>query len=205
MTTFRQPFLLLIVVLVLAGLARPTAAQTEGGLARIRAHGELVIATDPTSPPFELKEGDDLRGFDLDLGGELARELGVKVRWVPTEWSGVFAALSTGKVDLVMSGVTITDKRKKGMAFTRPYFLSGQALARRKGDTSVSGPDVLVSGGMTVAVQQETTGQYAMEKRGMPADHIHRFDTLQDGLLDVRNGRGIGGGCGPADPARNPS
>ncbi len=164
-------------------------AQTDvgGALAAIRQKGELRIATDATYPPFEFMENGLPQGFDIDLGNELGRELGVRVTWVPMEWSGVFAALATRKVDLVMSGVTITDERKKGNGFTRPYFLSGQVIVRRKGDTRIGGPDDLK--GKIVAVQQETTGQYAVEKRGIPKDKIQRFDTLQEALLDVRNNK----------------
>jgi His/Glu/Gln/Arg/opine family amino acid ABC transporter permease subunit len=186
------PFLLLaaaFLALVASLLPRPSFAQAGDALARVRAKREIVVGTDPTSPPFETKENGQLVGFDVDLAQALGRELGIPVRVVEMEWSGIFAALATGKIDLVMSGVTITDERKKGMAFTRPYFLSGQALARRKGDASVDGPDALIQSDKVVAVQQETTGQFSMEKRGMPGDRIHRFDTLQDGLLDVRNGR----------------
>jgi His/Glu/Gln/Arg/opine family amino acid ABC transporter permease subunit len=146
-----------------------------------------VIATDATYPPFEFMEDGKLQGFDIDLGNALGREIGVPVRWLPMEWAGVFGALETRKCDLIMSGVTITEERKKeGNGFTRPYFLSGQVIARRKGDARFSGPDDLKAD-TTVAVQQETTGQYAVEKRGLPKDRIRRFDTLQDALMDVRN------------------
>lgn len=183
--TTRRTFLFLAGLFVLLAVAvRPARA---GALSDIRQRGELVIATDATYPPFEFMEKGALQGFDVDLGNELGRELGVKVRWVPMEWSGVFAALATRKVDLVMSGVTITAERKKGNGFTRPYFLSGQVIVRRKGDQTIT--DAASLRGKTVAVQQETTGQYAVEKAGLPKDRIHRFDTLQDALLDVRNNK----------------
>jgi His/Glu/Gln/Arg/opine family amino acid ABC transporter permease subunit len=137
-------------------------------------------------------KGEDVVGFDRDIGDELQNELKVKVKFISMEWSGVFAAVETGKCDLVMSGVTITAERKKGNAFSRPYFLSGQVIARRKGDTQITVPEDLLKENRTVAVQQETTGQFAMEKRGMPKSRIHRFDTLQDALLDTRNGKSSG-------------
>lgn len=193
-TTIRRPartsLFVLSFLLLLAGLADGSAARAQAGggaLAAIRQRGELLIATDATYPPFEFKENGRLQGFDVDLGDELGRELGVRVTWVPMEWAGVFAALATRKVDLVMSGVTITDERLKNYNFTRPYFLSGQVIVRRKGDTRIGGPDDLKD--KIVAVQQETTGQYAVEKRRLPKNKIHRFDTLQDALLDVRNSK----------------
>lgn len=163
-------------------------AKAQDSLAEVHKRGELVIATDATYPPFEYKDKNQLRGFDVELGGEIAKELGVRVRWLPLEWTGVLAALETGKCDLVISGVTITAERKqKGYAFSRPYFLSGQAIARRKGDTRIQSLNDLKD--KMVSVQTETTGQYALQKIGMTKDHIVRFDQLQDGLLDLRNGK----------------
>jgi His/Glu/Gln/Arg/opine family amino acid ABC transporter permease subunit len=163
----------------------PTRTAAQSSLQQIRQRGVLIIGTDATYPPFEYKVGDQFLGFDIDLGNEIGRELGVAVSWVPMEWSGVLGALETRKCDLVMSGVTITDERKKGYAFSRPYFLSGQAIVRRRGESSIRTIKDLV--GRKVSVQEETTGQYALVKAGVPKDRILKFDQLQDGLMDVRN------------------
>ena len=171
-------------------LAAPLRA--DDALARVRARGELRIATDGTYPPFEYIENDKVVGFDADIGDAVGKELGVKVRFISMEWSGVLASVENGNCDLVISGTTITEERKKGNAFSRPYFLSGQVIARRKGDTSVTKPEDLLAGNRTAAVQSETTGQYALEKRGMPKERIHHFDTLQDAILDTRNGKSDG-------------
>ena len=157
-------------------------------VAAIRSRGELVIATDATYPPFEVKENEQIVGFDADVGAELARELGVKVRWINLEWAGVLGCLESGKADLVMAGVTITEERKtKGYLFSRPYFLSGQVIARRKGDLRIQKP--LDIKDKVVSVQAETTGQFAVQKIGVPKDHMLRFDQIQDGLMDLRNGK----------------
>ncbi len=165
-----------------------TLARADHALARVRARGVLKIATDATYPPFESMDGEKVVGFDVELGEALAGELGVKAEFVSMEWSGVFAAVETGKCDLVMSGVTITSERKKGNAFTRPYFLSGQVFARKKGST-LARPAEFKSG--IAAVQLETTGQFAMDKAGVPKERQHRFDTLADALMDVKNGNSL--------------
>jgi ABC-type amino acid transport substrate-binding protein len=189
--TTRVRCLLLALLFTLALPADQAYAQSSGGsdtLAQIKQRGELVIATDATYLPFEFMEGDNEKpiGFDIDMGDALGRALGVKVRWQVLEWAGVFPALQARKVDLVMSGVTITEERKKkGLAFTRPYFLSGQVIARRKGDERLTDAGSLP--GKIVAVQNETTGQEAAEKQGLPANAIIPLDTLQEALLNVRN------------------
>ncbi|AIE85360.1 ABC transporter substrate-binding protein/permease [Fimbriimonas ginsengisoli] len=174
-------FLLLVVGMTASGVL-----HAQGIIDTIRSRGELVIATDATYPPFEYKKDGQIIGFDVDVATELARDLGVKLRWIDSEWAGVLGALESGKADLVMAGVTITEERKtKGYLFSRPYFLSGQVIARRKGDTRIQKPEDLKD--KIVSVQQETTGQFAVQKIGVPKDHMLKFDQIQDGLLDLRN------------------
>src|SRR6185436_13867106 len=126
---------LVAALLTLLGWAGPARAETS--LERIKRLGALTIGTDATYPPFELKVGDRFEGFDIDLGNEIARELGVRPQWMNINWDGIFAALQTGKFDMVISDVVITDKRKQEMAFSRPYFLSGQTIVRRVGDQRI--------------------------------------------------------------------
>ncbi len=169
-----------------AGLASVAVAQ--GSLPQIKQRGELIFATDPTYPPFEYMEKAQMIGFDVDIGNEIAKDLGLKAKWIGLEWAGVLGSLESGKCDLAMAGITITAERKgKGYVFSRPYLLSGQEIVRRKGDTRINGPKDLVN--KIVAVQQETTGQFAVAKLGVPKDHMLRFDQVQDGLMDVRNKR----------------
>lgn len=178
----RTSFLLFLMLFVSA------AVTAQNALERVRQKGELTIATDATYPPFEYKQNGEIVGFDVDLGNEIGKELGVKVTFLSLEWAGVLPALESGKADLVMSGVTITDERKqKGYVFSRPYFLSGQTIARRKGDSRIQSLDDLKD--KTASVQAETTGQAALERAGVPKERILKFDQLQDGLTDTRNGK----------------
>jgi arginine/lysine/histidine/glutamine transport system substrate-binding/permease protein len=182
-SAMRIAALLLLLLPVLGG----AMARGEDALGKIKRRGTLVFGTDATYPPFERKVGDKIEGFDVDLGTEIAREMGARARWENIAWDGIFPALHARKFDLVMSGVTITAERKKGLGFSRPYFLSGQTVVRRRGDGRITGSGDLP--GKIVAVQQETTGQYAVEKLGLPGERIRRFETLPDALLDVRNKR----------------
>jgi His/Glu/Gln/Arg/opine family amino acid ABC transporter permease subunit len=177
-----------VALLIVCDSLFPHLARAENTLESIRKRGELIIGTDATYPPFELKTADGFEGFDIDLGNEIGKELGVKTRFENITWDGIFAALQTKKFDLVMSDVVITDKRKLEMAFSRPYFLSGQTIVRRKNDERIKTSKDLP--GKLVTVQQETTGQYAVEKLGLPADKVRKFETMQDALLEVRNKRG---------------
>ncbi|RYG24489.1 transporter substrate-binding domain-containing protein [bacterium] len=176
---------LLLFATILSCAALVSAQST---LDAIRSRGELVVATDAVYRPFETKakSGDRIEGFDVDVAEELAKALGVKLRWIDQEWSGVLGSLESGKADLVLAGVTITAERKaKGYLYSRPYFLSGQAIARRKGDLRIQKPEDLRD--KLVSVQAETTGQFAVEKLGVPKNRQLRFDGIQEGLQDVVN------------------
>jgi His/Glu/Gln/Arg/opine family amino acid ABC transporter permease subunit len=160
--------------------AGPVAAQSS--LDQIRARGVLIIGTDATYPPFEEKVGDGFRGFDIDLGQAIARELGVKARFINISFDGIFAALLSRKFDVVMSGVTITEERQKQMAFSHPYYDSGQILVVRKGNTAITKPEDLR--GKTAAAQLGTTGQYALEKVG--SINIRKYNAAVGDLPAVR-------------------
>jgi His/Glu/Gln/Arg/opine family amino acid ABC transporter permease subunit len=163
------------------------AACAGSALTRIRQQAEVVVGTDATYPPFEEKVGDGFRGFDIDLGNAIARELGpgVKARWVNISFDGIFAALLSRKFDLVISGVTITAERQKQMAFSDPYYDSGQIIVVRKGDTRINRPEDLR--GKTATAQLGTTGQFALEKVG--GVNIRKYNDLNAALLEVHNGR----------------
>ena len=163
-----------------------SAVHAQNAWQTIQKRHSLTISTDATYPPFEFMEKGKLVGFDKELGDALGEKLGVKVNWLPLEWTAVQGSLESRKADLIMSGMTITAERKqKGYTFSRPYFVSGQAIARRRGDTAINTVEDLRD--KTASVQDQTTGMTALQKAGLPANQIIKFDTLQDGLMDVRN------------------
>ncbi|MCW3055102.1 MAG: glutamine-binding periplasmic protein of glutamine transporter [Chthonomonadales bacterium] len=182
-----RPNFFLWIGILFTFLLASSSVRAQSSLDGIKQRGELIIVTDATYPPFEYMEGINPVGFDIDLGDAIGKELGVKVRWIPMAWGGVKGALAAHKCDMIISGVTVTEERKTSSAFSRPYFPSGQTIARRKGDTTVQKLQDLKD--LRVSVQEDTTGQTALERLGVPKAHINRFDRLQDGLTDVINGK----------------
>src|SRR5882762_5411468 len=129
-----QPIRRVVAALLLMFFS-PAALLAQSALERVRQSGELRIGTDATYPPFETAEGGQYTGFDIDLGTALARELGVKPRFVNAAFDGIFPALQNGTFDAVMSSVTITPERSASMLFSDPYYDSGQLIAVRQGTT----------------------------------------------------------------------
>lgn len=172
-----------LVSLLAAGellLAQPASSALE----RVRASGRLRVGIDATYPPFGSIEGGELSGFDVDIAGAIARELGVTAELVNASFDGVFPALQNGTFDAVISAVTITPERAATMLFSDPYIAAGQQIVVRN-DSTIAGPEDLT--GRTVGVQINTTAQFVMEKRAGVT--IAKYNTIDLALLDLQNGR----------------
>ncbi len=172
----------------LMALAAAAPAHAGPGVDRIKKAGVLVVGSDVTYPPFEYMEGSKAVGFDVDIAQAIARELGVKLDYQNTAWDGIFAALKSGKFDMLLSGITITEERKKtfDLAFSKSYFDSGQGVAIKKGGKAVGSAGDL--DGKVVGVQINTTGQEAAQKvRGIK--EIKKYETLPEALTDLGVGR----------------
>jgi len=171
--------------------AKPTeaASSTAAGpnIDRIKKAGKLVVLMDATFAPMEFKdEQGKISGFDVDIATAFAKSLGVQPEFTNVNWDGIFAALQQGKGDVVLSSVTITDERKKTMAFSEPYYLAGQIISIPASTTDIKGPDDLK--GKVVAVQIDTTGQEAAEKID-GIKEIRKFDGGAETMLAVEQGK----------------
>lgn len=94
--------------------------------------GVLSFGADTAFPPFEFKEGANYVGFDVDLGKEVCKRLGVKYEIVSTAWDGIIANLKASKYDAIMSAMTVTADRQKEMLATDEYIISNQSIAAKK-------------------------------------------------------------------------
>ena len=94
---------------------------------------ELVVGSSATYRPFAYENpSKEIVGYDVDIIKAVALKAGLQIKVVNTPWTGIFAALNNGDVDLVISGVTINDKRKQSYDFTTPYFEARQLIAVQK-------------------------------------------------------------------------
>ncbi|UCD87432.1 MAG: transporter substrate-binding domain-containing protein [Desulfobacterales bacterium] len=133
---------------------------------RIPQKGELVVGTDGNMPPLSMttKEG-EIIGLEADLARYMAKSMGVTLRFEVMPFSELLPALEAGKVDMILSGVTITPERNLKVAFVGPYFISGQAfltnsetIARVKDASDIDSPDT------TLAAVKGTTSQILVEE-----------------------------------------
>jgi polar amino acid transport system substrate-binding protein len=140
---------------------------------------ELKIGSDTTYPPFETVDAEKkIIGFDPDLMAEICKRANCKATFVTAAFDGIFAALAQGQYDAVVSGVTITEERKKTVDFSESYLRYGQVVLVREGETGIAGVDAL--GSKTIAVQTGTTNDEkatALQKEGKAKD-VKRYDTF---------------------------
>ncbi len=150
-----------VVLGVVFALLLATQALAGPAMDRILKKGELVIGTSGDYPPFSMKtKAGKLIGYDIDLGTLIASGMGVKVKFVETPFDRLLNSLDRGKVDMVISAMTITPKRNLHHAFIGPYFISGQSMVTAK-ETAVKAEKLadIDNADFTLAVPKGTTSE----------------------------------------------
>lgn len=127
----------------------------------------LTMATNATFPPYEYVEGDEIVGIDAEIAAALAEELGMELEIQDVEFDSIVAGVKSGKYDMGMAGMTVTDERKQNVDFTDSY-ATGVQVVIVKEDSPIQTVDDITSDNK-IGVQQGTTG------------HIYASDTPENG------------------------
>jgi len=173
----------LVSLFLMVSLIGAGSAWAGSALDRIVKKGELVIGTSGTQPPMSAtsKKG-ELMGMDVDISRAMAEAMGVKLKFVPIPFAELLPSLEAGKVDMVLSGMTITAERNKKVAFAGPYIVTGKgilavaerfaALREAKGlDT----PEVKVG-----ALKDSTSQKFA--ETSIPKAKLSLFGSYDEGI-----------------------
>ncbi len=145
----------------------------------------LRVATEPAFPPFEFAgQGGSLQGFSIDLMNAIAKAANFQVNFQSLPFDGIIPALQSKTVDAAISSITITAERSKTVAFSRPYFKAGLAIAIRADNQNITGFDSLKN--KKIAVQIGTTG--ADKAKTIPGVQIRSFDSAPLALQELVNG-----------------
>lgn len=191
-----------IIMLILALVLVSACVHTKQGsvtkqaptvLDRISQRGVLVVGTAASMPPFNMttKEGDVI-GLEPDMAKLMAEEMGVKLRFEVIPFSELLPALEAGKVDLILSQMTITGKRNMKVAFVGPYFISGKSFVTKiKWIASVKDASQVDSPKTTMVALKGSTSQTFVEKDVPKAklvlakDYDEAVDMLLKGKVDA--------------------
>lgn len=161
-------------------------AAADDALEQIRQRGALRIGVEGTYPPFNFQDkAGKLVGFEVDLGEAIAKKLGVKADFQPTKWDGLLAALESGRLDVIINQVTITEARQGKYNFSQPYTLSGmQAVVRKADAEQLPTPDSLK--GKKVGVGLGTNYEEWLRKNVPQADvRVYEDDPTKNQDLAV--------------------
>ena len=181
----------LILGLLILGLwVLPVGAADEGfspdsALNGIRQRGELRIGLEVGYMPFEMidtrsglrqkevrhggfrRQGRQLSlmGFDIDVGIEMAKALGVKAVFVDTLWPSIIPALNLGRFDIIFGGMSVTEARKTQVDFANPFMIVGQTvIVNARHQMAVKSYKDLDDPAYTVVSKPGTTGEEAVLK-----------------------------------------
>jgi polar amino acid transport system substrate-binding protein len=165
-----------------------TGPATGGTLADLGGR-EVIVAVENAYPPFNSVDanGNGI-GWDYDAFTEICNRLNCKPVFTEAAWEGIFEATAAGQYDVVADGVTITDERKKTVAFSDPYMSVIQVILVRADETRFTDSASLAADtNLIVATQLGTTNE--IKAREIVGEtRVHSFDTFDGAVLALLSG-----------------
>lgn len=164
---------------------------------------QLVMATNASFPPYEYKDGDSFAGIDIEIAGKIADKLGMTLEIKDVEFGSIIGGVQSGKYDMGMAGMTVTEDRLKSVNFSTTYATGIQSVIvqANSGYTSIDdffnldadGNRTSVKDGVKIGVQQDTTGDiYAsdtVENFGFGEDNVIRYKTGNEAVMALSSGK----------------
>ena len=157
---------------------------------------KLVMATNAAFPPYEYVEGKEIVGIDAEIAKLIADDLGKELIIEDMAFASIIGAVQSGKADIAMAGMTVTEDRKQNINFSDPYTEAAQVIVV-KSDSDVTKPDDLT--GKTIGVQIGTTGDiYAEDIEGATIERYSKYfeainaltqDKIQAVIVDREPGK----------------
>ena len=166
------------------------SAAAQKTLEQISKSGELRVGMTASQPPYTMKALDgSIIGYEVDLAKLFAESMNVKLTIVETPFNELLTALESGKVDMVMSGMTMTMKRNMKVAFAGPYFLTGKSILTKSPSFSETDESSdLNTETLTLAVLKGSTSEDYV-KREIPEAELILAESYDDAIKAVEEGK----------------
>ena len=165
-----------------------SAATSEAGADegyKLVKEGTLTMATNAQFPPYEYYDGKDIIGIDADIAKAIADKMGLELKIEDMEFDSIITAVSTGKADLGLAGMTVDPDRQKNVDFSDPYATGVQVIIVKE-DSTIAKPDDLK--GKKIGVQLSTTGDiYATDDFGK--DSVVQYNKGSDAVMALTQGQ----------------
>lgn len=176
----------LIAVLLCASVA---FAFTACGEKEAEEKETLVMATNAAFPPYEFYEDEKIVGIDAEIAEEIADKLGMELKIEDIEFGSIVSGVQSGKYDMGMAGMTVTDERKESVNFTSSYAQGIQSIIVTENSEITTVDDLYTEGASyVVGVQQDTTGDiYSTDDFG--EDRVVRYNKGADAVSALTTGK----------------
>ncbi len=149
----------------------------------------LRVGISSTYPPIIFRQGKQVAGVEADLARDLAKALGRKLIWVELKRDQLIPSLIEGKIDIIMSGMSVTDLRMMRITFADPYIETGQmALMRHSSAARYDSPESIMESSARIGVQDGTTGDVFVQTRCQHASKV-RLDKPEDAMFYFKGNR----------------
>ncbi|OQY40030.1 MAG: basic amino acid ABC transporter substrate-binding protein [Spirochaetaceae bacterium 4572_7] len=147
----------------------------------------ITMGTNAYFPPFESiggASGDEIVGFDVEIAKAIAQKAGLKLEIKDLEFDTLLTALNAEKVDFVIAGMTITEKRAKSVNFSTPYYEATQAVIVQTSNNDIVTKDDIKN--KKIAVQLGTTGNGVADDF---SKSVTAFNTGFEAIMELKNGK----------------
>ena len=174
----------LVAVAALSPLSAKSTART---VEQIKKSKTIKIAVFSDKKPFGyVDENGEYQGYDVYFGNRIAKDLGVKVKYIPVEAASRVEVLATGKVDLVLANFTVTPERAEKVDFALPYMKVALGIVSPE-SALITAPEQL--NGKTLIIAKGTTAETYFTKN-YPGVKLLKFDLYSEAYNALLDGRG---------------
>ena len=181
---------LMVVSLAACGQQAAAPAATEAAkeaTVKTVQPGKLIMATNAAFPPYEFiaDDGKTIVGIDAEIAGMVAQELGLELQIEDIEFASILTSIQTGKADIGLAGMTVTEERLQNVNFSSVYAKGVQSVIVPEGSDIQSIDDL---SGKMIGVQESTTGHIYCED-DFGADHVIAFSNGANAVQALLSGK----------------
>ena len=162
--------------------------QTGDSWERIQENGVLRVGIDPTFPPFAVDSEGVLEGIDVDLSRALAAEMDLEPQFSYFGYDGLYDALTTGQVDVLVSALVITPERTREIAYTTPYFDAGLVFVMPPDHAGFTSMNELDNHTLSVELGALAHVEALEQQRQFDSLTVQTHNSAADALIAVMTG-----------------
>ena len=167
-------------------------SKEDTSLTDVQSAGHFTLGLDADFAHMGFTDDNgEIVGFDIDLAKAVGEKMGVDVEVKPIDWDSKDMELSSGKIDVIWNGFSITDERRQEVLFSNPYLSTKQSIIVKKGSDITKKADLA---GKKIALQDGSTSEDALKAdtatyESVGDDNISRFKENSQVLMEVDSGR----------------